>query len=133
MNPRARRFVVVGAAGFLVQLSLVAALTQAQWPAWLATALAVEVAVIVNFMWHEAWTWRDRTCQRHGRLRRLGRFHISNGLGSIAGNVLVTTVLVAGLHAHPVIANMIAVVLMSAGNYVAADRWVFGKPATLAF
>jgi len=113
----------VGALGFVVQLALVAALTEvARWPAPGATALAVEVAVLHNFVWHWRWTWRDRSGSRVAS--QLLRFHLANGITSLAGNVLLSTVLTcAGL--RPVLTNGVAVGVMSVANFALADRWVF--------
>ena len=90
-------FVAVGALGFLVQIAALHLLTtSAGWP-WLpATLVAVELAVLHNFLWHERWTWIDRTIAVRGprsaaglRVERLVRFHVANGLISIAGNALL--------------------------------------------
>ena len=49
-----------------------------------ATAFAVESAIIHNFFWHERWTWRDRKLiGAAGRLERLLRFNFGSGLISI--------------------------------------------------
>ena len=62
MKGRVPAFVAVGAIGFLLQLGSLAFLTMvAGWPYGPATASAVQLAVIHNFLWHERWTWRDRT------------------------------------------------------------------------
>ena len=53
----------------------------------LATALAVELAVVHNFLWHEHYTWADRRGGQSGLLRRLLRFNLSTGLISIVGNL----------------------------------------------
>lgn len=54
-------FNVVGGLGVVVQLSALAALTlEAGMHYLLATGLAVEIAVVHNFIWHQCWTWRDR-------------------------------------------------------------------------
>jgi putative flippase GtrA len=58
---RAAAFVIVGALGFVVQIAALAALLAAGCPYLIATAAAVEVAVLHNFAWHERWTWADRT------------------------------------------------------------------------
>ena len=56
----------------------------------LATGLAVEIAVIHNFLWHERFTWADRPAARPFRsLVRLVKFNVSNGAVSIGGNLLV--------------------------------------------
>jgi putative flippase GtrA len=119
---RVSAFAGVGVLGFVVQLAVVAALIGlARWPAPAATALGVEAAVLHNFAWHRRWTWRDRV----GSIRsQLLRFHLANGLTSLAGNVLLSIGLTrAGL--NPLLANAIAVAMISFVNYALTDRWVF--------
>ncbi len=54
-----------------------------------ASLLAVEAAVLHNFPLHRAWTWRDRPVPSFGvELRRLARFHLSNGGTSFLGHAL---------------------------------------------
>ena len=124
---RVTPFITVGLIGFLVQIVTLAALTSlARW-SWLpATVLSVELAVIHNFLWHERWTWTDRTAAAASApFARLLRFHLSNGLISIAGNALLMAWLVGILGVPAVAANALAVGAMSVLNFVMADRWVF--------
>jgi len=120
---RAATFACVGALGFAVQLAVVASLIGlARWPAPAATALGVEAAVLHNFAWHRRWTWRERG--ESPVASQLLRFHLANGVASLAGNVGLSIALTAaGL--NPLLANAIAVGVMSAVNYLVADRWVF--------
>ena len=116
------RFNLVGVAGFAVQLGTLSALYAAGMPVALATGLAVEAAILHNFMWHERWTWAGQVTGT--RAQRLARFHVSNGLISIAGNALLTTGLVqAG--APLVLANLAAVLTCALLNYASAILWVF--------
>jgi len=132
MNPRPLAFVIVGGIGFLVQIAVLTALTlDANWPPAPATALAVEAAVLTNFFWHDRWTWRDRERTR-GRVHRLWRFHVANGATSLVGNVVITTACVALFDAPPVVANILAVALLSVVNYFVADRWVFPARGAIA-
>ena len=119
------KFNSVGVAGFLLQIGVLAALLHFGVHYLAATALAVETAVLHNFVWHERWTWRDRPASGQGRLGRLFRFHALNGLVSLAGNVLLMRLLVGtfGLPAIP--ANLLAVIACAAINYFASDRIVF--------
>jgi putative flippase GtrA len=125
--PRWASFAGVGAVGFAVQLGTLALLTN--WvtlPVPLATAVAVELAVLHNFVCHEWWTWRDRARGRRGRWPlRLARFHAASGLVSLAGNVVLTVGMVEWLHAPALAANACAVMLLGLVNFVAADRYVF--------
>jgi|KBSSwiStaDraftv2_1062776.scaffolds.fasta_scaffold27245_2 putative flippase GtrA len=131
MNPRTLAFISVGVAGFVVQVTVLAILSfELHWPVAIATAVAVESAILTNFLWHERWTWRDRIGEG-GRWGRLVRFHVSNGITSLVGNT-VLTVLLAGLGMNPILGNIISVVLLSVLNYLAADRWVFAKGAAAA-
>src|SRR5262249_3032355 len=125
MNPRAIAFISVGIAGFLVQTLTLAVLTLGvRWPVAIATAIGVEAAVLTNFCWHEHWTWRDRF-DGHARWRRLVRFHVTNGVTSLVGNTALTMRFANEWRLTPIAGNAIAVGLLSAINFLAADRWVF--------
>ena len=119
------RFNGVGVLGFVLQLGVLALLLRAGVHYLPATALAVELAVLHNFAWHERWTWRDRPADAGTRAGRLWRFHASNGLISLAGNLVLMRLLV-GLLAMPAVpANLLAVLLCSLINFTASDRLVF--------
>ncbi len=121
---RGLKFVVVGVAGFLLQLGALATLTAVLHVHWLwATVAAVECAILHNYWWHARWTWRDRG--RQSGLSRLARFHASTAVTSIGGNVALMTLLVALWRIDPLPANAIAVTVVSAANFLIADRWVF--------
>jgi putative flippase GtrA len=120
-------FAGVAAVGFVLQLAALAVLSgAAHLPTAIATALAVEIAVLNNFGWHERWTWRDRVCDdRKGRVHRLMRFHAGAGLISLVGNVGITATLVDVLHAPVMLANSAAVILLGVANFFVTDRIVF--------
>lgn len=120
-------FIGVGALGFAWQIAALGAMTHlAGVPYPLAAALAVELAILHNFVWHERWTWRDRQTSSMGAaLARLVRFNGASGVQSIAGNVLLTTLFVEALQLPVVGANVAAVLLMSGVNFAVADRFVF--------
>jgi len=128
VTARPRVFVLVGSIGFALQMGMMALLTTAGWPYVPAAAVAVELAVVNNFFWHERWTWRDRAFSE-GRAARLVRFHISNGLTSIIGSVVFTALLVEWAGMPVLLANAVAVALTAAANYLVADRWVFARTA----
>jgi putative flippase GtrA len=129
MNPRTLAFVSVGIAGFVVQMTVLAILSfELHCPVAIATAAAVESAILTNFLWHERWTWRDRIGEG-GRWGRLVRFHLSNGITSLVGNTVLTVLLADGFGLNPILGNIISVVLLGVLNYLAADRWVFAKRA----
>ena len=95
------KFNAVGAIGIAVQLAALALLKSCLGMNYLlATALAVEAAVLHNFVWHERFTWADRPTT--DRFKRLLKFNLTAGLFSIAGNVAFTHLLVrAGARLSP--------------------------------
>jgi len=124
---RCLAFNLVGGLGMLIQLSTLAALTGGLGLDYrLATGLAVEVAVLHNFIWHERWTWRDRAGQdKPGRWKRLRRFQITNGALSLGGNLVLMQVLAGTWAMNYTLANVVSIALCSILNFLASDRWVF--------
>ena len=126
---RLTAFVTVGGLGFLLQLTALASLSEAHWNPLLATATAVELAVLHNFWWHQRWTWNDRQARRSDRWLRFVRYHAATGMTTI-GNVIVTMLLVeAGIGL--IAANALAVAAMSVANFRLSDRWIFLRGGVL--
>jgi len=125
MRLRFWRFNGVGIVGFAVQLGVLALMLRLHVHYLAATAIAVEAAVLHNFLWHQRWTWWDRPVAGRERLARLGRFHALNGVVSLVGNVVLMRVLVGALGVPPIPANLAAVLACAIVNYTASDRLVF--------
>jgi len=121
------KFSLVGGIGIAVQLAVLAVLSAMRMNYLFATGLAVESAVLHNFLWHRRFTWADRMDQ--GTLRRVFRFHLSNGAISLFGNILLMRWLVGSLHFPVVISNLLTIAACWLANFVASDRWVFRGPA----
>jgi putative flippase GtrA len=131
------KFNAVGGVGIVVQLAALALLRSLlKLDYLLATGLAVEIAVIHNFLWHERFTWADRPAARPFRsLVRLVKFNVSNGAVSIVGNLLVMRLLVGELKINYVVSNLVAIVVCSLVNFLLGDRFVFeakARPTTTA-
>jgi putative flippase GtrA len=123
---RAAKFYAVGAMGIAVQLVALYIYKPLLDPHYLwATALAVETAVLHNFIWHEFWTWSDRPSMGGDRMRRLWRFHVSNGLLSLAGNVLLMRLFVGTLGLHYLLANGISIAALAIANFFLSELYVF--------
>ena len=116
------KFSLVGALGIVMQLGTLALLTAAGVHYLLATALAVEAAVLHNFVWHQNFTWNDR---EGAILWRLARFHATNGAISILGNLALMRLLVGGFGMPPLPANLLSIASCFLANFLAADRVVF--------
>src|SRR4051794_23117104 len=83
-----------------------------------ATALAVEVAVLHNFVWHEKFTWRGepRGTDRDVAIR-LARFHAGNGLVSIVGNVVLMKVFADILRINTYLSMGLAIAICALANF----------------
>ena len=120
------KFNLVGALGIGVQLAALAALTSLGLGYLAATALAVEAALLHNFLWHERMTWRDRATPLFRLMvGRFLRFQLANGLISLLGNLLLMRLLVGTLHLPVLWANLGAIAACGAVNFVVSDRLVF--------
>jgi putative flippase GtrA len=122
------RFNAIGIVGAGLQLWVLHTFTGAGIGYLAATALAVEAALLHNFIWHQRFTWADRPVGRLTAIMgRLTRFHFSNGAVSIVGNLLLMRWLVGGLRASVVVANIIAILVCSIVNFLLGDRFVFSQ------
>jgi putative flippase GtrA len=129
------KFNAVGAMGVVVQLAALAAVNRL-WPGhylW-ATAAAIEITLVHNFVWHLRWTWHDRTWRdrnspdgsgRDSAAAQCWRFHLSNGLVSMLGNLALMRPLVKVAHLPVLGANAMAIVACSLLNFCVADLWAF--------
>jgi putative flippase GtrA len=126
------KFNLVGAIGIVVQFAALFVLKSLlHWNYLAATALAVEAAVVHNFVWHEQFTWADRTrseranSARKKSLLRLARFNLTTGGVSIVGNLALMKLMVGLGHMNYLLANAIAIVLCSLANFLVSETWVF--------
>jgi len=120
------KFNTVGVFGFCIQLLVLTILTSGIKLHYLAaTFIAVEAALLHNFVWHERWTWAHRRLDVTKVLTRLLRFNTANGFISIVGNLTVTWLLVSRLHFHYLAANIIAVGCCALLNFFVSDRLIF--------
>lgn len=124
------KFNLVGFIGIGVQLAALAVFRSLlQMNYLLATGLAVEIAVLHNFLWHQRYTWADRGTAGLGQsLLRLAKFNASNGAVSILANLGLMRVLVGQFGVNYVVGNLIAIALCSIVNFLLSDRFVFGGP-----
>lgn len=122
--PRARfwRFALVGASGVLVDMAGLFLLSD---PRALGLGLtrskvvAAELAIINNFLWNDAWTFRDLVGTRRGlrhKLRRLAKFNVICGIGLLL-NVALLNIQFNWLGMNRYVANLIAIAVVTAWNY----------------
>lgn len=119
------KFNLVGAVGMAVQLGTLALINHlAPGRYMLATAAALEITLLHNFVWHLHFTWRDRRC-RSALRSQLIRFHLSNGLASLVGNLALMPLLVESARIPVVMANALAILCCSIVNFFLGHNWAF--------
>jgi putative flippase GtrA len=125
------KFNFVGLLGIGVQFGCFAILLKLLHLYYLwATPISVEAAVLHNFVWHERFTWKERTRKAPGRRdigMRLLRFHAGNGVVSILGNMGLMKLLVGVLHMNLYVATGVSITLCSLLNFAASEWFVFPK------
>jgi putative flippase GtrA len=127
MNPLVRwsKFNLVGAMGMVLQLAALAAINRCTAGHYLfASVVAVELTLLHNFVWHLHYTWRDRR-DDSAPMTQLLRFHLSNGLVSLLGNLALMKLLVHEAHMPVLAANCIAILCCSIVNFCLGNSWAF--------
>ena len=121
------KFNLVGGIGIAVQFAALFALKGIFHFNYLAaTAVAVEAAVVHNFVWHEQFTWSDRVQASWRRsLPRFARFNLTTGAVSILGNLALMKVMVGYGGMNYMLANALAIILCSLANFLVSEQWVF--------
>jgi putative flippase GtrA len=126
------KFNLVGGIGMVVQLSALALFNRWMAGHYLyASAAAIELTLLHNFIWHLRYTWRDRR-DNSTRLRQLMRFHLSNGLVSILGNLALMWLLVHEAHLPLLVSNGIAILCCSMANFWLGNNWAFTEKHKIA-
>ncbi|MCP9207034.1 GtrA family protein [Streptomyces sp. HD1123-B1] len=118
----ALRFAVVGGGGVLVNTAVLYLLYHwAGLPLLAASSIAVELAVVHNYLLNDRWTFAARSRSA----RRFIKFNVSV-LGGLAVNVLIVWSLVrSGMHL--LLANCIGIGTAFAVNFATSTGWVWGR------
>jgi putative flippase GtrA len=123
------KFNLVGAAGVVVQLAALAFFNRVVPGHYLcATVAAIELTLLHNFAWHARYTWSDRL-NGSAIFVQLLRFHLSNGVVSLLGNLVLMWILVQEARVPLLVSNAVAILCCSMLNFVVADRWAFARQA----
>jgi len=119
------KFNLVGAMGMVVQLAALALFNRWFGGRYLmASAAAIELTLLHNFVWHLHYTWRDRRDDAPW-VRQLVRFHLSNGVVSMLGNLVSMRLLVQEARLPLLVANGVAIVCCSMVNFCLGNVWAF--------
>lgn len=116
------RFAVVGGTGVIINTSVLYVLSRwAGLPLLAASALAVELAAISNYLLNDTWTFAARSPS-------LGRF-VKFNTASLAGLVLNVLIvwLLTRLGLYFMVADLIGIAAAFTVNYAFSVRWVWGQ------
>jgi putative flippase GtrA len=124
------KFNAVGALGFCVQLCAVYVFVRSfKIDPIVGTALAVETAILHNFIWHHFLTWKDRRSEgwSNSSFVRLLAFNATNGSVSLGGNLFFAWLVVEHQGISLLAANLLALAACSLINFVLSDKIVFSN------
>lgn len=117
---RAMKFGITGVVGVAVNTVVLYVLVRwARIPLVAASVLAVELAVVSNYLMNDRWTFAVRAFS----LRRFAKFNISS-LAGLAVNVLMVLSLVK-LGMYFVAANLAGIAVSAVINFALCVTWVW--------
>jgi dolichol-phosphate mannosyltransferase len=122
-NRRLARFALVGLTGVVVNLALLAGLTEVAGLHYMASAaVAIETSILSNFVLNDVWTFRDR---RFGRWwERLWRFNLVSLLALVV-NLGVLSLLTEAAGLHYLASEVVAIGVGFLANYQGNLSWTY--------
>ncbi len=133
------KFSIVGGSGVVVNAGLFYLFTTgAAFDHKVASVIAIECAIINNFLWNYFWTWKDRkTESKRSFAYMLMKFNLSSGLIAFVVNfgllVLLTDLLHVNYHlpisqvSNVFISNLIGIGCGTLANFFLSHYLVFSK------
>jgi putative flippase GtrA len=120
------KFCAVGASGYVVNLAVYSLLLDAGVHYLQAAAISFVVAVTNNYTWNRLWTFRGQ----RGHVAYQGLRFLVVALCALAANEVLLAIFVwAGV--HKVVAQAIAIVLVTPVNFVGNKLWSFRTRASV--
>ncbi len=131
------KFGLVGGSGVIVNEGLLYACTAlAGMDYRMASPIAIECAIVNNFLWNYLWTWGDRkTGSRRSMAYTLFKFNVSSIVTALIVNygllVLLTEVVHVNYHIPNVpnyyVSNLIAIGFGTVINFIFGHFWSFAQ------
>jgi putative flippase GtrA len=117
------KFAGVGATGYVVNLAVYTALLRgAGWHYVAAATVSFLVAVTNNYLWNRIWTFRDQ----RGHVGFQGLRFFTVALVAYGANLGILSALIA-FGMDKVVAQAIAIVLVTPLNFVGNKLWSFSR------
>lgn len=119
---RLLKFGAVGATGVIINTTVLYVLSRRLGlPLLLASAIAVELAIVSNFFWNNRWTF---ACRRRS-LARFAKFNVASLVGLTVNVTAVWGLTRVGLYF--LIANLVGIGAGVAVNYAGSVVWVWRR------
>ncbi len=120
------KFGMVGGSGVVVNLGVVALLRFiTELPLEIRSLLAIETAIITNFILNYHWTWKDRKSDASGHKRLVFiKFNTSSGLIAFIFNYLPLLLFVNLLGWNEDLSNIIGIGVASLANFLISHFWI---------
>ena len=126
-GPGLLQFLLVGAMGVLVNCAtLWVFVRHAHWHYLLGGAVAIQLSVLHNFVWHDHWTFRSLR-PKNQWVMRLGRYELST-FGGLLLNWFVLAILVGWARLPLLFANLCGIALGTLLNFSLSKLWVWSRP-----
>jgi putative flippase GtrA len=127
---RFARFGLVGISGVVVNQSILILLHGGLgWPLLLSSPIAIELAIISNFVLSAIWIWRyDFGGSRGLIVRKFVQYQAATLFSSLIVNASVLAALVYWLGVDYRIANLCGIAAGMMLNFLAGELWVFRPP-----
>jgi putative flippase GtrA len=87
-----------------------------------AGLMAIEIAILHNFVWLRHWAWRGRTNGNHSFFSQLLLYNLCTGAVDVVANLSILWCLSTFFHVHYLLANLLG---MIAGPFI--KFWVNEK------
>lgn len=118
------KFGIVGGSGVLVNMGLLFILTRfLSVRLEIASAIAIEVSIVSNFLLNNLWTFKKRDTHVPFWTRLL-RYHLVTGLAGVV-NYLVLLLLVKTFGWHDMLSNLIGILIGTFINYSLNSLWTW--------
>ncbi|MHB1414769.1 MAG: GtrA family protein [Chloroflexota bacterium] len=120
---RIAKFALVGVTGMIVNTAvLYLGHDVGQLPLLIASVLAVETAILNNFLWNNLWTFS----QRDFTWERLAKFNLVS-LGGLVITVTILYALVQWFGLYYLVANLLAISVATGWNFMINSIWTWGS------
>jgi putative flippase GtrA len=117
------KFCVVGAVGYLINLAVYDALLHAGLHYLVAATCSFLVAVTSNYTWNRLWTFREH--RGHVGVQGMRFFVVS--LVALGANLVLLHLLIANAGLDKLLAQAVAIVLVTPLNFVGNKLWSFRR------